>query len=58
MPIIGWSRALTNVMYATGHFRNGVLLAPLTAQLVADAVLSGKVDPSMAPIGPQRFGEL
>ena len=26
-----------NVVYATGHYRNGVLLAPLTAQLVADA---------------------
>jgi glycine oxidase len=58
MPIIGWSRAVPNVMYATGHFRNGVLLAPLTAQLVADAVLSGSVDPSLAPIGPERFGEL
>jgi glycine oxidase len=58
MPIIGWSPVVPNVMYATGHFRNGVLLAPLTAQLVADAVLSGSVDPSIAPIGPQRFGEL
>jgi glycine oxidase len=58
MPIIGWSRAVPDVMYATGHFRNGVLLAPLTAQLVADAVLSGSVDPSLAPIGPERFGEL
>ena len=58
MPIIGWSRAVPNLMYATGHFRNGVLLAPLTAQLVADAVLSGRVDPSLAPIGPERFGEL
>ena len=58
MPIIGWSRAVPNVIYATGHFRNGVLLAPLTAQLVADAVLSGRLDPSLAPIGPERFGEL
>jgi glycine oxidase len=58
MPIIGWSRAVPNVMYATGHFRNGVLLAPLTAQLVANAVLSGSLDPSLAPIGPERFGEL
>ena len=58
LPVIGWSRRVPNVMYATGHFRNGVLLAPLTAQLVADAVVSGRVDPVLDAIGPQRFGEL
>jgi glycine/D-amino acid oxidase-like deaminating enzyme len=58
MPIVGWSRSLPNVFYATGHFRNGVLLAPLTAQVVADALLSGRTDPALEAIGPQRFGEL
>jgi glycine oxidase len=58
MPIVGWSRSAPNVMYATGHFRNGVLLAPLTAQLVADAILAGRVDPALAAIGPHRFGDL
>ena len=58
MPIIGASRVLPNLMYATGHFRNGVLLAPLTAQLVADAILDKRVDPSLDAIGPQRFGDL
>jgi glycine oxidase len=58
MPIIGWSRAVPNVMYATGHFRNGVLLAPLTAQLVADALLDSRIDPALESIGPQRFGDL
>jgi glycine oxidase len=58
MPIVGWSRSVPNVMYATGHFRNGVLLAPLTAQLVADAILAGRVDPALEAIGPERFGEL
>jgi glycine/D-amino acid oxidase-like deaminating enzyme len=27
------------MLYATGHYRNGVLLAPLTAQLVADLII-------------------
>jgi glycine oxidase len=58
MPIVGWSRNTPNVMYATGHFRNGVLLAPLTAQIVADAVLAGRMDPALEAIGPHRFGEL
>lgn len=58
LPIIGRSSRLPNVMYATGHFRNGILLAPLTAQLVADAIIEGRSDPAMAALSPQRFGEL
>jgi glycine/D-amino acid oxidase-like deaminating enzyme len=45
-------------MYATGHYRNGVLLAPLTAQLVADAMLDGRIDPLLAAVSPSRFGDL
>lgn len=56
LPIIGWSTALPNVMYATGHFRNGVLLCPLTAQLVANAMIDNRIDPALDAIGPQRFG--
>jgi glycine oxidase len=55
MPIVGPSRTMANLMYATGHFRNGVLLAPVTAQLVADALLDGRSDPALAAVGPQRF---
>jgi glycine oxidase len=58
LPIIGASRALPNLFYATGHFRNGILLAPITAKLVADAMIDGKTDPAMNAVSPQRFGEL
>ena len=58
LPIIGPSRVLPNLMYATGHYRNGVLLAPLTAQLVADAMLDNRIDPVLRATSPQRFGEL
>ena len=58
LPIIGASRVLPNLMYATGHYRNGVLLAPLAAQLVADAMLDGRNDPALRATSPQRFGEL
>ena len=44
---IGWSSAVPNLMYATGHYRNGILLAPLTAELVANAVLDGHIDPML-----------
>ena len=39
LPVIGRSAALPGLVYATGHYRSGVQLAPLTAQLVADLVL-------------------
>ncbi|MBS1817978.1 MAG: glycine oxidase ThiO [Acidobacteria bacterium] len=58
LPIIGWSSAVPRLMYATGHYRNGVLLAPLTAQVVADAVLDGTADPALALTSPARFGRL
>jgi glycine oxidase len=58
LPIIGHSNVIPNLMYATGHYRNGVLLAPLTAQLVADAMLDGHVDPLMKLTAPDRFGSL
>ncbi len=58
LPVIGPSLALPNLMYATGHFRNGVLLAPLTATLVADAMLDGRLDPMLAVVSPSRFGAL
>ena len=58
LPIVGVSRAVPNLMYASGHYRNGVLLAPLTAQLVADAMLENRLDPLMAPLSPSRFGAL
>ncbi|BCS35839.1 glycine oxidase ThiO [Luteitalea sp. TBR-22] len=46
-PIIGASRRLPSLVFATGHYRNGALLAPLTADLVTDIVRS----PS-APVPP------
>jgi len=58
LPIIGWSEAVPGLMYATGHYRNGVLLAPLTAQLVADAIVDGRIDDALAVTSPARFGLL
>lgn len=58
LPVIGWSTTIPGLMYATGHFRNGVLLCPLTAQLVAGAVLDDVADPALAATSPRRFGDL
>jgi glycine oxidase len=58
LPILGRSAVVPNLMYATGHYRSGVLLAPLTAQLVADTLLDGRVDADLAAFDPARFGNL
>ena len=56
LPAVGASSTMPHVFYATGHYRNGVLLAPLTAQLVADLVLDGKADADLALLQPKRLG--
>jgi glycine/D-amino acid oxidase-like deaminating enzyme len=56
LPAIGRSSTMPHVFYATGHYRNGVLLAPLTATLIADLVLDGRERPELADVRPDRFG--
>jgi glycine oxidase len=58
LPILGLSAILPNLIYATGHYRSGVLLAPMTAQFVADVLLDNRVDAGMSPFSPSRFGDL
>ncbi|MDP3494735.1 MAG: FAD-dependent oxidoreductase [Hyphomonadaceae bacterium] len=53
-PMIGQT-AIPGVFAALGHYRNGVLLAPATAELVADQVIDGKVSPLAAAFDPLRF---
>ncbi|HMD52060.1 MAG TPA: glycine oxidase ThiO [Solirubrobacteraceae bacterium] len=54
-PVIG-AGALDGLLWAGGHHRNGVLLAPLTAELLAD-LLTGSpcVDPLLQACSPARF---
>jgi glycine/D-amino acid oxidase-like deaminating enzyme len=55
LPLIGRSRQTAGLVYATGHFRNGVLLAPLTASIVADLVLEEREDPALRLTAPDRL---
>ena len=56
LPIVGPLPNWENVTVATGHFRNGILLAPITAQLLAPAIGGGALDEALAPLSPERFG--
>jgi glycine oxidase len=43
------------LVVATGHYRNGILLTPVTADAVAELLATGQVPELIAPFGPQRF---
>jgi glycine oxidase len=53
-PILG-PGPMDGLVYATGHHRNGILLAPITADAIARLVLRGETDPAIHPFGMQRF---
>jgi len=53
-PILGEAPGLPGLVFAAGHYRNGILLAPVTARLVADCVMeTGRRD--LSPFSPDRF---
>jgi glycine oxidase len=53
-PILGYGR-FENLVYATGHFRNGILLAPLTGQLICELISSGSCSIPIEEYSPARF---
>jgi glycine oxidase len=55
-PIVGWAPGLDGLMVCTAHYRNGVLLGPLTGRRVADHLLAGTPMPEFEPFGADRFG--
>jgi len=54
LPILGPSHA-PGLFIATGHYRNGILLAPVTARLTREWILAGKTNFDAAPFSPLRF---
>ena len=53
-PILGPS-ATPGLVLATGHYRNGVLLTPVTSDAVAELLVSGNLPELAAPFGVARF---
>jgi glycine oxidase len=54
MPFIGPFDELPNLIAATGHFRNGILLAPITAELVRAIVTGEEPLLDIHPLRPDR----
>jgi glycine oxidase len=55
LPVIGESDEQPGVYFAAGHYRNGILLAPLTAQMIADELLDHRRHPLLGATSPARF---
>ena len=52
LPMLGPVRP--GLILATGHFRNGILLAPITGKLIAELVLTGESPAALEPFRPDR----
>jgi glycine oxidase len=54
LPLIG-ATAIDGLFVATGHFRNGILLAPITGEIVAALVAREAPPVDVAPFSPRRI---
>ena len=54
-PIIGPSKKLKGLIYATGHHKNGILLAPLTSSVIKNYYLNGNIGNDFNNFEPGRF---
>ncbi len=54
LPVLGPAE-LGGLYFATGHFRNGLLLAPITAKLMSDVIVARNIPKILEPFLPSRF---
>ncbi len=55
LPALGRTERARNVLVATGHFRNGILLAPISAEAIAAAATGERFGLDLGPFSPDRF---
>jgi glycine/D-amino acid oxidase-like deaminating enzyme len=54
-PVLGPAPGFDSLFVATGHYRNGILLAPVTAAVMARCIVDGEIPDSITPFLPSRF---
>ena len=54
-PILGEAPGVDGLVMACGHYRNGVLLTPATADAIAELLLTGEAPELISPFTPERF---
>jgi len=55
LPILGPSTSMAGLVYATGHTKTGILLAPETARILAAYLAGGEREPMLEACGPERL---
>ena len=55
LPVLGPCDEIDGLFYATGHYRNGILLAPVTGELMSTAIIEGVTSPLLTPFRADRF---
>ncbi len=55
LPVLGPCAEIEGLFYATGHYRNGILLAPVTGELIAEAIAGNVPSVGLSPFAPDRF---
>ena len=55
LPVLGSCEGIEGLLYATGHYRNGILLAPITGKVIADAIVDGVMPTTLKAFSPNRF---
>ena len=55
LPVLGPCDEIDRLYYATGHYRNGILLAPITGELIVQAILDPAKATALASFSPNRF---
>ena len=56
-PILGTDPQIKGMIYATGHYRNGILLTPITAQIISELVTRGESAVNLNPFNISRFDQ-
>lgn len=57
-PVLGSADGLEGLLFATAHYRNGILLAPMTANIIAERIVAGGSNNLRQIFGPHRFGPM
>jgi glycine oxidase len=54
-PMLGKATGVEGLLVASGHYRNGILLTPITADAMAERLVTGRPPDIIGPFTPARF---
>ncbi|HEY2524246.1 MAG TPA: FAD-dependent oxidoreductase, partial [Candidatus Binataceae bacterium] len=57
LPVLGFSPSVSNVLWAAGHFRSGILLSAITGEIIVDLVQGRRPAVELGAFSAARFRE-